>query len=134
MLPACSVPTLITSMCCIGALHGFTSEFLLPDQPFVVIWNHPSSTCEAHGINLNLSAWGIVMNKDDMFGGRNMRIYYNFGHWPEIDTKSGRIFYGGVPQVINQFDTHTHAQFHTHVISHHKDVMINNCFYAFFDS
>ena len=77
---------------------GCTSRFFLPDRPFMVIWNHPSSGCEAHGIDLNLAAWDIVENKKDAFAGDNMVIYYGLGHWPKID-KTGQTENGGVPQV-----------------------------------
>lgn len=79
--------------------NGCTSKFLLPDRPFMVVWNHPSAGCEAHGIDLNLTAWDIVENKKDAFAGDNMIIYYGLGHWPMISGKTGKIKNGGVPQV-----------------------------------
>ena len=78
---------------------GCTSKFLLPDRPFMVVWNHPSAGCEAHGIDLNLTAWDIVDNKKDAFAGDNMVIYYGLGHWPRIDYRTGTLQNGGVPQV-----------------------------------
>ncbi|XP_076444945.1 hyaluronidase conohyal-P1-like [Babylonia areolata] len=81
---------------------GCTSKFLLPDRPFMVIWNKPSHGCEAHGIDLNLSAWDIVENRNDAFAGDNMIIYYSLGHWPALDRKTGAVkSNGGVPQQGN---------------------------------
>ncbi|KAK7108332.1 hyaluronidase conohyal-P1-like [Littorina saxatilis] len=78
---------------------GCTSKPLLPDRPYMVVWNHPSSGCEAHGIDLNLSAWDIVENRNDAFAGDNMIIYYNLGDFPALDRKTGRVTKnGGVPQ------------------------------------
>lgn len=77
---------------------GCTSKFLLPDRPFIVIWNHPSGGCEAQGIDLNLTAWGIVENKGDAFGGDMIRIYYDFGNWPTLFRNGSVRTNGGVPQ------------------------------------
>lgn len=88
--PTCSVAESTT---------GCTSKFLLPARPFMVIWNEPSAHCEAHGINLNLSAWDIVENPNDTFAGDNMNIYYHLGDWPALNRKTGAVVSnGGVPQ------------------------------------
>lgn len=80
-------------------IQGCTSDFLLPDKPFLVIWNYPSASCEAQGIDLNLAAWDIIDNKNDVFAGDNMTIFYELGHWPTYNQKTGDIYNGGVPQV-----------------------------------
>ncbi|KAL8559471.1 hypothetical protein ACOMHN_037135 [Nucella lapillus] len=84
------------------SVTGCTSKFLLPTRPFMVIWNEPSNRCEAHGINLNLSAWDIVENPNDAFGGDMMNIYYHLGDWPSLNHKTGKVVSnGGVPQQGN---------------------------------
>ncbi|XP_067658430.1 hyaluronidase A-like [Haliotis asinina] len=79
------------------ATKGCTAPYTLPDLPFFVVWNVPSDVCEAHGINLNLTTYRIVTNKNDQFMGENMVIFYGFGDWPSLQTSSN----GGIPQEGN---------------------------------
>ena len=67
-------------------------ETVLPNNPFDAIWNAPSEVCQTHfGVNLNLSAFDIVANKNVTFEGDEIVIYYKLGLFP---------FYapGGVPE------------------------------------
>ncbi|XP_046546219.1 hyaluronidase B-like [Haliotis rubra] len=81
------------------AAKGCTAPYALPNLPFFVVWNVPSGGCEAHGINLNLTTYRIVTNKNDQFMGENMVIFYGFGDWPQYrgNTPSN----GGIPQEGN---------------------------------
>lgn len=93
----------------VSANPGCTSKFLFPQRPFLVIWNHPSGGCEAQGIDLNLSAWDIVENKNDSWFGENMIIFYALGNWPSYNPKTQQVNNGGVPQRGNIVDHLTKA-------------------------
>ena len=76
------------------------SETLLPDIPFVSIWNVPSGNCANLGVNLNLSAFDIIANKKQKFYGSEMVIFYGskLGLYPQYDHNTAPIN-GGLPQV-----------------------------------
>ncbi|XP_041377791.1 hyaluronidase A-like [Gigantopelta aegis] len=82
-----------------GNSDGCTAPFLLPNKPFVVVWNEPSGECGP--VELNLTEWGIVTNKDDRFGGDELTIFYVLGDWPYF-RKNGSAHNGGIPQVANR--------------------------------
>jgi hypothetical protein len=65
----------------------------------MVIWNHPSTVCDSHGVNLNLSAWDIVENKGDEFAGEMIKLFYHMGEWPALFQNGSVRQNGGVPQV-----------------------------------
>ena len=74
-------------------------ETVLPGNPFVAIWNAPSEVCQTHfGVNLNLSAFDIVANKNVTFEGNEIVIYYKLGLFP-FYTPGGVPENGGLPQV-----------------------------------
>ena len=76
-----------------------TEETVLPNNPFVSIWNAPSEVCETrYDVYLNLSYFDIVANKNDTFIGDEIVIFYRLGTFPYYD-KDGRPVYGGLPQV-----------------------------------
>ncbi|KAK6190797.1 hypothetical protein SNE40_002585 [Patella caerulea] len=75
---------------------GCTGPTILPNHPFVVVWNVPSGGCDAHGIKLNFSQYGIVTNKNDVFRGEMMTIFYGIGDFPSIS--GSQLNNGGVPQ------------------------------------
>ncbi|CAH1796279.1 unnamed protein product [Owenia fusiformis] len=73
----------------------------LPKDPFLIIWNTPSEGCKGFGVNLNLTAFDVVVNKDQKFTGDFVTIFYTpqLGTYPYVD-KDG-IHNGGIPQHVN---------------------------------
>ncbi|XP_041377914.1 hyaluronidase-1-like [Gigantopelta aegis] len=93
--------------------RGCTPPFLLPDRPFVVVWNVPSGVpCDQHDIHLSLAEWGILANKNDSFYGDQMAIFYGFGYWPYIE-KNGKMHNGGVPQLADRAKHFRYADYFT---------------------
>ena len=69
-------------------------------KPFVTIWNVPSEKClRSFGVDIDLSAFDIVVNTGGTFEGDNMVIFYELGLYPYIDD-DGNFVNGGLPQVI----------------------------------
>ena len=54
-------------------------DTILPNNPFVSIWNAPTIGCERQGVKLNLSYFDIVANKNDTFEGDEIVIFYDLG-------------------------------------------------------
>ena len=77
--------------------NGCTSPSLLPNKPFLVVWNHPSQVCEKHGINFDFAKWGIVVNNNDSFVGEKISLLYRPGQWPYYSQTVSHN--GGIPQV-----------------------------------
>ena len=84
---------------CISAT-GCSAPNVLPDKPFIVVWNHPDAGCEKRGFNLGFEKWGIIDNTHDSFFGENMNTFYGIGAMPHI-LKNGTYVNGGIPQVIS---------------------------------
>ena len=74
-------------------------DTLLPNNPFVSIWNAPTMGCEHNfGVKLNLSYFDIVANKDHTFQGDEIVIFYNLGVFPRFASDKSAVN-GGIPQV-----------------------------------
>uniref|UniRef100_A0A8B9HJ49 Hyaluronidase n=1 Tax=Astyanax mexicanus TaxID=7994 RepID=A0A8B9HJ49_ASTMX len=72
----------------------------LPHLPFFTVWNAPTETCATrYGVELDLSVFDIVHNKNQTFIGKNIAIFYSdkFGLYPHYDHQKISV-YGGVPQ------------------------------------
>ncbi|XP_052285406.1 hyaluronidase-1-like isoform X1 [Dreissena polymorpha] len=68
-------------------------------KPFVTIWNVPSEKClRSFGVDIDLSAFDIVVNTGGTFEGDNMVIFYELGLYPYIDD-DGNFVNGGLPQL-----------------------------------
>ena len=84
-----------------GSLISEVSETLLPNVPFVSIWNVPSEVCgQQFGVDLNLSSFDIIANSDEKFKGSEVVIFYEsqLGLYPRYE-RNGKELYGGLPQV-----------------------------------
>ena len=86
---------------CLGSVSasGCTAPMMLPNRPFFVIWNHPTSGCERHGLHLGFEDWGIIDNNKDQFFGEDIGLFYEMGMWPHYFS-NGSAFNGGIPQVL----------------------------------
>ena len=82
---------------CFAIHNGCTAPFLLPHKPFMVVWNHPTSVCEKHGIIIDFARWGIVVNSRDSFVGDQISLLYRPGLWPYYFQNDA--YNGGIPQV-----------------------------------
>uniref|UniRef100_A0A0C9S359 Hyaluronidase n=1 Tax=Biomphalaria glabrata TaxID=6526 RepID=A0A0C9S359_BIOGL len=79
---------------------GCTGPSILPNKPFVIVWNHPSTACEDRGYHLNFQDWGIIDNKNDKFMGEQISLFYNLGSFPSYH---GNVtINGGIPQLANE--------------------------------
>ena len=91
--------TIVLFILTLSGAHLETQDTLLPNNPFVSIWNAPTEGCEKHfGVKLNLSYFDIVANKDHTFEGDEIVIYYNLGVFPRY-TRNNETVNGGIPQV-----------------------------------
>ncbi|KAF0036811.1 hypothetical protein F2P81_012123 [Scophthalmus maximus] len=74
---------------------------VLPDRPFVVVWNMPTSRCHRRfNVHLNLGDFDIVENPKQRFQGQQMTIFYRdrLGKYPYL-SRGGREVNGGLPQL-----------------------------------
>lgn len=72
----------------------------LAHLPFFTVWNAPTEPCETrYGVDLDLSVFDIVHNKNQSFIGKNIAVFYSdkFGLYPHYDQHKISV-YGGVPQ------------------------------------
>lgn len=79
------------------------SRPVLPSKPFISVWNIETGPCKSkYGVDIDLTDFDIVCNKDQMQNGDKMMIFYSskFGHYPHFDL-DGRPIYGGLPQLGN---------------------------------
>ncbi|KAL3861370.1 hypothetical protein ACJMK2_007406 [Sinanodonta woodiana] len=83
---------------------GFrVSEYVLPDNPLVVIWNSPTFICqEKFGVSLDLSSFDILVNRNGSFRGDQVLILYEsqLGYYP-MYMNDGTPRFGGLPQLGN---------------------------------
>ncbi|XP_043943264.1 hyaluronidase-like [Protopterus annectens] len=73
---------------------------LIPQKPFIVVWNAPTEQCRLrYNIDLDLSVFDIVANSNETLSGSNVTIFYHthLGTYPYY-TDSGDPINGGVPQ------------------------------------
>ncbi|XP_070766726.1 hyaluronidase-3 [Enoplosus armatus] len=74
---------------------------ILPDQPFVVVWNMPTARCQKHyNVHLDLGDFDIVENRKQRFQGQKMTIFYRdrLGKYPYL-SRDNRKVNGGLPQL-----------------------------------
>ena len=84
----------------------------LPNKPFITVWNTPTDRCKPKwNVSLDLSAFDIVVNKDQKWCGEYIVIFYDtqLGLYPYFDS-NGKAFNGGLPQVVDLFG-HPHKMF-----------------------
>ncbi|KAL7891750.1 hypothetical protein AOLI_G00012260 [Acnodon oligacanthus] len=65
-----------------------------------LLWNAPTEPCTSrYGVDLDLSVFDIVHNRNQTFTGGNITIFYSgkLGFYPHYDDKNIAV-YGGVPQ------------------------------------
>ncbi|XP_067314663.1 hyaluronidase-1 [Pseudorasbora parva] len=90
---------------CLLLVFGISSVFgrpssLLTHLPFFSVWNAPTERCTSQfGVELDLSVFDIVHNRDQAFMGDNITIFYSdkLGEYPYYARYSKPV-YGGVPQ------------------------------------
>ncbi|KAG8002826.1 Hyaluronidase-1 [Nibea albiflora] len=74
---------------------------ILEDRPFVVVWNMPTAQCRnRYNIHLDLRDFDIVENREQLFQGQKMTIFYRdrLGQYPYI-SRDGTKMNGGIPQL-----------------------------------
>ncbi|XP_010222199.1 PREDICTED: hyaluronidase-4-like, partial [Tinamus guttatus] len=76
---------------------------IVPDRPFLVAWNAPSTRClSAYHVPLDLDAFGILVNRREAFTGGNITIFYydQLGLYPYYQNSSvpPTAVNGGCPQ------------------------------------
>ncbi|XP_051567923.1 hyaluronidase-1-like [Myxocyprinus asiaticus] len=80
--------------------HPPTLPYLLTHLPFFTVWNAPTERCASRfGVGLDLSVFDIVHNRDQVFMGDNITIFYSdkLGQYPFYDFHNEPV-YGGIPQ------------------------------------
>ncbi|XP_061197624.1 hyaluronidase-1-like [Saccostrea echinata] len=93
--------TLIITLIYISFLF-FVSKLTEENQKFTVVWNVPSEICyKKYNIDLNLSNFRIITNKDTSFRGEEIVLFYEPlpGLYPKYFT-NGSALNGGIPQKV----------------------------------
>ncbi|RVE71500.1 hypothetical protein OJAV_G00052440 [Oryzias javanicus] len=72
---------------------------LIPDHPFVVIWNAPTDRCQQLEIPLDTAAFQAVTTPANR-PGQFLTLFYEdrLGLYPKVDTIKRKIYQGGIPQ------------------------------------
>lgn len=73
---------------------------VVPNKPFITVWNADTYWClENYGVDVDVSVFDVIANKEQSFQGLNMTIFYNWqlGTYPYY-TATGEAVYGGLPQ------------------------------------
>ncbi|KAM4722820.1 hyaluronidase-1-like [Rhinophrynus dorsalis] len=89
-----------------------SSDPVLSGHPFVTVWNAPTSRClEMFGVDLDLTVFDIVLNKNHSFVGTDVVIFYNnqLGVYPYYND-DGDPVNGGLPQ-NNSLRDHLHKAY-----------------------
>ncbi|XP_056661013.1 hyaluronidase-1 [Monodelphis domestica] len=89
---------------------------VLPNIPFVVVWNANTYLCEENfQVNISLDAFHVVANPSQAFRGPNMTIFYrpNLGIYPWY-TEAEQPINGGLPQ---------NASLQDHLAKSSKDIL-----------
>ncbi|XP_055485717.1 hyaluronidase-1 [Psammomys obesus] len=80
--------------------HGSRGS-IVSSQPFITIWNGDTYSClNDYGVDVDVSVFDVVANKEQIFQGPNMTIFYNWqlGTYPYYNTSTGEPIFGGLPQ------------------------------------
>lgn len=103
-------PLLVFGICFASVLgRPPISSRLLTNLPFFSVWNAPTERCISQfGVELDLSVFDIVHNRNQTFMGDNITIFYSdkLGEYPYYGVGSEPV-YGGVPQNAS-LDQHLH--------------------------
>ncbi|XP_020822002.1 hyaluronidase-1-like [Phascolarctos cinereus] len=76
---------------------------IIESKPFMIYWNAPTTQCKKlFDVDLNLQAFGIVVNPNEAFNGPHVTTFYEkeLGNYPYID-QNGTVINGGIPQKEN---------------------------------
>lgn len=79
--------------------HGSRGS-MVSNRPFTTVWNADTHWClKDHGVDVDVSVFDVVANKDQCFQGPNMTIFYReeLGTYPYY-TPTGESVFGGLPQ------------------------------------
>lgn len=84
---------------------------MVPNKPFITIWNGDTSDClKSYGVDVDVSVFDVIANKEQIFQGPNMTIFYSWqlGTYPYY-TSTGEPVFGGLPQNASLVTHLTHA-------------------------
>ncbi|XP_006978415.1 hyaluronidase-1 isoform X3 [Peromyscus maniculatus bairdii] len=84
---------------------------MVPNKPFITIWNGDTSDClKTYGVDVDVSVFDVIANKEQIFQGPNMTIFYSWqlGTYPYY-TSTGEPVFGGLPQNASLVTHLTHA-------------------------
>lgn len=89
--------------------HAPSSESALPNKPFLAVWQAKTSRClDDFGVNLSLSSYGIVHNKNETWWGESVTTMGKIGLYPYYDRNTSFHHHdnatahnGGIPQLGN---------------------------------
>lgn len=73
---------------------------MVSNRPFITVWNADTHWClKDHGVDVDVSVFDVVANKEQNFQGPNMTIFYReeLGTYPYY-TPTGEPVFGGLPQ------------------------------------
>lgn len=76
-----------------------TEPPLIPDHPFVAIWNAPISKCQKHEIPLDLAAF-LAVTTTALVPDQFLILFYEdrLGLYPKVDVRTQKSYRGGIPQ------------------------------------
>lgn len=73
---------------------------MVSNRPFIAVWNGDTHAClKDYGVDVDVSVFDVVANKEQSFQGPNMTIFYRkeLGTYPYY-TPTGEPVFGGLPQ------------------------------------
>lgn len=90
-----------------------TDPPVLPQHPFLFMWNAPTELCDVRfGILLDLSYFHLVSSTLKTATNQSISIFYTdrFGIFPYVDEDTGEMYDDGLPQLIDMQEHHELAE------------------------
>ncbi|CAK6974686.1 hyaluronidase-2-like [Scomber scombrus] len=107
-----SIVISMLALLCSGHALPRTDAPILPNVPFLLMWNAPSELCQIRfGVELDLSYFHLVSSTLKSATGQSISIFYTdrFGIFPYVDEDTGEMYDEGLPQLIDLQEHHALA-------------------------
>ncbi|KAG7521549.1 hyaluronidase-5-like [Solea senegalensis] len=90
-----------------------TDPPLLPDIPFLFMWNAPTELCDIRfGMPLDLTHFHFISSTLKTATDQSISIFYTdrFGIFPYVDEDTGEVYEDGLPQLVDLQEHHEEAE------------------------
>nr|AAO74499.1 hyaluronidase precursor [Synanceia horrida] len=108
-----SISVTMMSLLRSGGALPWTDPPLHPGHPFLFTWNAPTELCGIRfGMPLDLSYFDFVSSTLKSATNQSISIFYTdrFGVFPYVNEKTGKMYNGGLPQLIDLEQHHELAE------------------------